>query len=106
MCRVRLTECVRSSGSAGARPRPSREMPAPEGGSGAGILSAMGGQGLPALDLDPGSLLPVSVQLTEQLKGLIRRGSLATGTRLPSVRELAGFLRINRNTVVRAMADL
>jgi GntR family transcriptional regulator len=66
----------------------------------------MGGRSLPALDLDPGSLLPVSVQLTEQLKGLIRRGALATGTRLPSVRELAGFLRINRNTVVRAMADL
>jgi GntR family transcriptional regulator len=64
------------------------------------------GQGLPDLDLDPGSVLPVSVQLTEQLKGLIRRGALATGTRLPSVRELAGFLRINRNTVVRAMADL
>lgn len=64
------------------------------------------GQGLPELDLDPGSFLPVSVQLTEQLKGLIRRGALATGTRLPSVRELAGFLRINRNTVVRAMADL
>lgn len=48
----------------------------------------------------------MSVQLTEQLKGLIRRGALATGTRLPSVRELAGFLRINRNTVGRAMADL
>lgn len=63
-------------------------------------------QSLPELDLDPGSFLPVSVQLTEQLKGLIRRGALATGTRLPSVRELAGFLRINRNTVVRAMADL
>jgi DNA-binding transcriptional regulator YhcF (GntR family) len=64
------------------------------------------GQGLPELELDPGSFLPVSVQLTEQLKGLIRRGVLATGTRLPSVRELAGLLRINRNTVVRAMADL
>ncbi|HXM57523.1 MAG TPA: GntR family transcriptional regulator, partial [Candidatus Dormibacteraeota bacterium] len=37
---------------------------------------------------------------------LIRRGALAMGTRLPSVRELAGILRINRNTVVRAMADL
>jgi GntR family transcriptional regulator len=70
------------------------------------VFSASMGLNLPALDLDPGSFLPVSVQLTEQLKALIRRGALAGGTRLPSVRELAGFLRINRNTVVRAMADL
>jgi GntR family transcriptional regulator len=64
------------------------------------------GQSLSELDLDPGSFVPVSVQLTEQLKGLIRRGALTSGTRLPSVRDLAGFLRINRNTVVRALADL
>lgn len=64
------------------------------------------GQSLSELELDPGSFLPVSVQLTEQMKGLIRRGVLATGTRLPSVRDLAGSLRINRNTVVRSLGDL
>ncbi|HSR24992.1 MAG TPA: GntR family transcriptional regulator [Candidatus Eisenbacteria bacterium] len=64
------------------------------------------GQSLSELELDPGSFLPVSVQLTEQMKGLIRRGVLATGTRLPSVRDLAGSLRVNRNTVVRSLGDL
>lgn len=64
------------------------------------------GQSLTELDLDPGSFVPVSVQLTEQLKGLIRRGALVAGTRLPSVRDLAGLLRINRNTVVRALENL
>jgi DNA-binding transcriptional regulator YhcF (GntR family) len=50
--------------------------------------------------------LPVSLQLKEQLRQLIDRGSLPPGSKLPSVRELAGFLRINRNTVLRALAEL
>src|SRR4029077_20128366 len=31
---------------------------------------------------------------------------LKPGMQLPTVRQLAGFLRINRNTVARALADL
>lgn len=58
------------------------------------------------LYLDHSSYVPVSLQLKEQLKRLIQDGVLAPGAKLPSVRELAGFLRINRNTVLRALAEL
>jgi GntR family transcriptional regulator len=58
------------------------------------------------LNVDSASYLPVSLQLKEQLRHLIDRGSLPSGSKLPSVRELAGFLRINRNTVLRALAEL
>jgi DNA-binding transcriptional regulator YhcF (GntR family) len=51
-----------------------------------------------------------AVSLTDQLKAQIRHqivsGRLPAGTRLPPVRTLAGFLRVNRNTVARAYAEL
>lgn len=50
--------------------------------------------------------IPVHVQLEEQVKHLILSGRFRPGERLPSIRALAGFLRINRNTVARVMADL
>ncbi|PWU18445.1 MAG: hypothetical protein C5B48_14725, partial [Candidatus Rokuibacteriota bacterium] len=50
--------------------------------------------------------MPVHVQLRAQIRHLISTGSLKPGMQLPTVRQLAGFLRINRNTVVRALADL
>ena len=37
---------------------------------------------------------------------LIGTGALKPGMQLPTVRQLAGFLRINRNTVARALANL
>jgi DNA-binding transcriptional regulator YhcF (GntR family) len=52
------------------------------------------------------SQLPIHVQLKAQLTHLIQAGQLAPGTRLPTVRQLAGFLRINRNTAARVFADL
>jgi len=52
------------------------------------------------------SAVPVHVQLQTQIRHLISTGSLKPGMQLPTVRQLAGFLRINRNTVARAMADL
>ena len=52
------------------------------------------------------SHVPVHVQLQEQLKHLILTGDLAVGSRLPSIRMLAGYLRINRNTVARVVAEL
>jgi DNA-binding transcriptional regulator YhcF (GntR family) len=48
----------------------------------------------------------VHVQLQTQIRHLISTGSLKPGTQLPTVRQLAGFLRINRNTVARALAAL
>lgn len=50
--------------------------------------------------------LPIARQIAEQLVGLIRSGSLRPGDRLPPVRVLAGFLRVNRNTVAKVYAQL
>jgi GntR family transcriptional regulator len=51
-----------------------------------------------------------TVPLTDQLKAQVRHqvvsGHLPAGTRLPPVRTMAGFLRVNRNTVARAYAEL
>ena len=44
--------------------------------------------------------------MEEQIKHLILTGSFEVGDRLPSIRALAGFLRINRNTVARVISDL
>jgi GntR family transcriptional regulator len=52
------------------------------------------------------SHVPVHVQLEEQIKHLILTGNFEVGDRLPSIRALAGFLRVNRNTVARVVADL
>jgi GntR family transcriptional regulator len=52
------------------------------------------------------SAVPVHVQLETQIRHLISTGSLKPGMQLPTVRQLAGFLRINRNTVARALTDL
>ena len=41
-----------------------------------------------------------------QIKHLILTGNFAVGSRLPSIRAMAGFLRINRNTVARVFSDL
>jgi DNA-binding transcriptional regulator YhcF (GntR family) len=41
-----------------------------------------------------------------QIRHLISTGALKPGMQLPTVRQLAGFLRINPNTVARALADL
>ncbi|WP_273841617.1 GntR family transcriptional regulator [Rubrobacter calidifluminis] len=58
------------------------------------------------LRVDSKSHVPVHVQLEEQIKHLILAGSFGPGERLPSIRELAGYLRINRNTVARVFSEL
>jgi GntR family transcriptional regulator / MocR family aminotransferase len=45
-------------------------------------------------------------QLAEQLRNAIRQGRIASGTRLPSSRQLSEQLEISRNTVVRAYEQL
>lgn len=44
--------------------------------------------------------------MEEQIKHLILTGGFSAGSRLPSIRALAGYLRINRNTVARVISDL
>jgi len=58
------------------------------------------------LKVDLGSFVPVTAQLGEQIKHLIARGALAPGEQLPSVRDLAARLGINRNTVAKLIEDL
>lgn len=50
--------------------------------------------------------LPIARQIADQLVALIRGGTLRPGDRLPPVRVLAGFLRVNRNTVAKVYAAL
>ncbi|MGQ9600632.1 MAG: GntR family transcriptional regulator [Anaerolineae bacterium] len=56
--------------------------------------------------IEPDGPLPIHTQLREQIKFLILNDELKAGTRLPTARHLAGFLRINRNTVLKAYQDL
>lgn len=58
------------------------------------------------ISLNLKSHVPVHVQLREQLKHLILSGELRTGSKLPSIRALAGYMRINRNTVARVVTEL
>jgi GntR family transcriptional regulator len=58
------------------------------------------------LQINLKSHVPVHVQLKEQIKHLILSGNFEVGSRLPSIRAMAGFLRVNRNTVARVISDL
>ena len=48
----------------------------------------------------------VYLQLVEQVKAAAASGALQTGEPLPSIRTLSEDLRINRNTVAKAYAEL
>ena len=58
------------------------------------------------LHVDARSPIPIRRQLTEQLKHVIESGGVPRNQTLPSIRELAGFLGINTNTVARVIEDL
>jgi len=58
------------------------------------------------LHVDARSPIPIRRQLTEQLKHAIESGVVPRDQTLPSIRELAGFLGINTNTVARVIEDL
>src|SRR5215831_19252558 len=50
--------------------------------------------------------MPVYLQIVDQVKSLVASGALRAGEALPSIRPLAEELRINRNTVAKAYAEL
>jgi DNA-binding transcriptional regulator YhcF (GntR family) len=58
------------------------------------------------LQVDSRSPIPIRRQLTEQLKHAIEGGGVPRDEALPSIRELAGFLGINPNTVARVIEEL
>jgi DNA-binding transcriptional regulator YhcF (GntR family) len=59
-----------------------------------------------AIRLNSGTGVPVFRQIVEQIVYMVEMGQLDDGDRLPSSRMLAGNLHVNRNTVVRAYAEL
>lgn len=58
------------------------------------------------LQIDPHSGLPVYRQMMDQIRYYIAAGVLATGDKLPSIRELAKKLSVNPTTVVKAYGEL
>lgn len=58
------------------------------------------------LDLDPASPVPIYQQVVDGIRRLVAVGALRSGDQVPTVRDLAAQLRVNRNTVARAIQDL
>lgn len=58
------------------------------------------------LVVDPRSPTPPYEQVRAQIVALVRAGELAPGSRLPTVRRLAGDLGLAANTVARAYREL
>jgi DNA-binding transcriptional regulator YhcF (GntR family) len=56
--------------------------------------------------IDPKAAKPLFDQLRTQIIDAIRDGRLSPGTRLPTVRELAGNMSLAVNTVARAYREL
>ncbi len=49
---------------------------------------------------------PVYLQVVDQVKSAAAAGAIRSGESLPSIRPLAEELRVNRNTVAKAYAEL
>jgi|WetSurMetagenome_2_1015567.scaffolds.fasta_scaffold29929_1 molybdate-binding protein/DNA-binding transcriptional regulator YhcF (GntR family) len=58
------------------------------------------------IQIDHTAAVPIYMQIAVQIKQLIATGKMLTGSRLPTVRELARTLEINPGTVVRAYLAL
>ena len=58
------------------------------------------------VQLDYRDARPIYTQIVDNFKSQIAAGILQSGEKLPSVRELAGTLAINPNTIQRAYREL
>jgi GntR family transcriptional regulator/MocR family aminotransferase len=58
------------------------------------------------IQVDRGSRLPPFLQIARALTSDIRRGRLRPGDRLPGSRDLAGAVRVHRNTILAAYGEL
>lgn len=56
--------------------------------------------------IDPLSATPINEQIKAGLRGLIARGALKPGEPAPTIRPLAETLKVNPNTVARAIREL
>jgi len=59
-----------------------------------------------AITVDAASSVPLNVQLTTQIQDAVKAGTLAAGTKLPTVRSLATELHVAPYTVARAYRQL
>ncbi len=58
------------------------------------------------LVIDPHSTIPIYAQIVEQIEGLVKKGLLSPGDRLPPERDLARQLVVARGTVKKAYDEL
>ncbi len=58
------------------------------------------------IQIEPGSPVPIYLQIVQEIKHQVATGALKPGEQLPTVRELTSTLRINPNTVARAYDQL
>lgn len=56
--------------------------------------------------IEPSSAVPIYRQIIDQIKYQIATGSLKEGERLASVRQLAGELAVNQNTILKVYNQL
>ena len=61
---------------------------------------------VPPIILDKASLVPLSLQIYQQIARGIRSGAVRHGAPLPSTRWMARLLRVSRNTVLTAYCEL
>lgn len=61
---------------------------------------------LSEMNVEFASPIPVYEQIKKKIKHAIAKKSLTVNETLPSIRELASFLKINPNTVARAYREL
>lgn len=61
---------------------------------------------LSEIEIDFASPVPVYEQIKKRVKHAIAKNILVSNDPLPSIRELAAFLKINPNTVARAYREL
>jgi GntR family transcriptional regulator len=58
------------------------------------------------ITVDTDDRRPIYQQVVDEIKGLIAKGELAEGSALPPVRQVAGDLGVNLNTVASAYREL
>ena len=58
------------------------------------------------ISIDPADVRPIYVQIMDEIKRAVVLGTVQPDDPLPSVRQLAGELRVNPNTVQQAYREL
>lgn len=56
--------------------------------------------------IEPSSSVPIYRQIIDQIRYQVAAGILNKGDRIPSVRELAGQLAVNQNTILKVYNEL